>query len=340
MIRVSILGASGYSGGELIRLLLNHPAVTLQHLTSESSAEEPLEAVHPILRGRTSLMFEKLNTAAIARDSDVVFSCFPAGVGIKHNAALIKSGVKVIDLSADFRLPKAELYKTWYKISHSAPALLKEAVYGLPELFREKIKAAHLIANPGCYATAGILAAAPLLKANVVDPVSFIIDAKSGVSGAGKKISSQYMFNEVDENFQAYGVAHHRHQPEMETIFTVVGRRSSRVTFSPHLVPMSRGILSVLYATLKKKMKITELCTLFARTYENEPFVRVLPEGELPQTKNVATTNYCDIGITEDVRSRRVIVLSAIDNLVKGAAGQAVQNMNLMFDRPEREGLS
>lgn len=339
MIRASILGATGYSGGELIRLLLNHPAVTIQHLTSESSAGKPVHAVHPEFRGRIKQSFVKLDVKRVAQDSDVVFSCYPAAAGITPNAQLVKSGVKVIDLSADFRLPTGALYKTWYKETHSAPQLLKSAVYGLPELFRDAIRNASLVANPGCYATAALLSAAPLVKPLLVDPKSFIVDAKSGVSGAGKKISSDYMYCEVDENLKAYNVAGHRHQPEIETILHRLSRVSVTLTFTPHLIPMQRGILSVLYATLKKPMKTGDLRSLFARFYEREPFVRLLPDGELPQTKNVVHSNYCDIGITQDARTNRVIVLAALDNLVKGAAGQAVQNMNLCFKRPETEAL-
>ncbi len=339
MIRVSILGATGYSGGELIRTLLKHPAVRIQHLTSESSPGLPVHAIHPSLRGQMPHAFEKLNVAAIAKDTDVVFSCYPHAVGIKPNAALVAKGVKVIDLSGDFRLSTAAMFTKWYKEKHDAPALLKKAVYGLPELFRNDIKKATLVANPGCYATAAILSAAPLLKEKIVDPASLIVDAKSGVSGAGKKISAMYMYNEVDENFQAYSVATHRHQPEIEEILKKHARQTARVTFTPHLVPMSRGILSVLYGTLKKSMSTKNVHALFARAYAREPFVRVLPVGELPQTKNVTYTNCCDIGITIDPRTRRVIVLAALDNLVKGAAGQAIQNMNILFNRPEREGL-
>ncbi len=340
MIRVSILGATGYSGGELIELLLKHPAVSLQHLTSESSAGQPVHAIHTSLRNRVKQSFVKADLKKLAEDSDVVFSCYPAAAGIKLNAQLLAKEVKVIDLSADFRLPTAALYKTWYKEKHSAPGLLSKAVYGLPELFREDIRRATLIANPGCYATAAILSAAPLLKPLAVDPSSLIVDAKSGTSGAGKKVSSDYLFCEVNENFRAYNVARHRHQPEIETILHRASRVSVTLTFTPHLVPMQRGILSVLYATLKKSTSTQELLAMFQRFYEREPFVRILPDGELPQTKNVAHTNYCDIGIAQDSRTRRAIVVAAIDNLGKGAAGQAIQNMNLCFQRAETEGLS
>jgi N-acetyl-gamma-glutamyl-phosphate reductase len=229
------LGATGYSGSELIRLLLNHPNARIQHLTSESSAGQPIHSIHPEFRGRFSQTFEKRNIDEIAKDSDVVFSCYPAGAGIKSTAQFIKRGLKVIDLSADFRLPTAKLYEAWYHDKHTAPALLKSAVYGLPELFRKKIQKSSLIANPGCYATAAALAAAPLLKPLLIDPKNIIVDAKSGVSGAGKKVSSQYMYCEVDGNLQAYNVAVHRHQPEIEnTLFSFSGV-SARLTFSPHL---------------------------------------------------------------------------------------------------------
>ncbi|MCG3205647.1 MAG: N-acetyl-gamma-glutamyl-phosphate reductase [Elusimicrobia bacterium] len=339
MIRVSILGATGYSGGELIHILLKDSSISLQHLTSESSAGQPIHHVHPELRGRLPHSFVKLNIKQIAKDSDVVFSCYPAAAGIKPNSQLVKAGVKVIDLSGDFRLSSAAEYKKWYKETHTAPALLKSAVYGLPELFREQIRQASLVANPGCYATAAVLSAAPLVKPLLVDPKSLIVDAKSGVSGAGKKLSSEYLYCEVDSNLKAYNVARHRHQPEIETVLHRLSRVSLALTFSPHLIPMPRGILSVLYATLKKSMKTEDIRSQFVRFYEREPFIRILPEGELPETKNVVHSNYCDIGITQDARTNRVIVLAALDNLVKGAAGQAVQNMNLCFKRPETEGL-
>lgn len=339
MIRASILGATGYSGGELIEFLLKHPAVTLQHLTSESSIGKPVHSVHPVLRNRVTKAFVKADVKMLAKDSDVVFACYPAAAGINLNAALVGKGVKVIDLSADFRLPSAPMYKTWYKETHTAPALLKKAVYGLPELFRDRIRSASLIANPGCYATAAILSVAPLLKPLSIDPASLIVDAKSGTSGAGKKVSPEYLFCEVNENFRAYNVAKHRHQPEIETVLKAASGVSTTLTFTPHLVPMQRGILSVTYATMKKPTSTAGLLALFQRFYEREPFVRILPEGELPQTKNVAHTNYCDIGITQDSRTRRAIVVAALDNLVKGASGQALQNMNLCFQRPETEGL-
>lgn len=339
MIRVSILGATGYTGGELLRLLLNHPGVAIQHVTSESSAGRPVSSTHPDLRGRIQLKYEKLKPSLIAKDTDVVFSCLPAGVGIKPNARFVKAGLKVIDISADFRLPSASLFKTWYKQTHSAPHLLKSRVYGLPEVFRKTIAQASLIANPGCYATAALLAAAPLIKAKVVDPKSFIVDAKSGLSGAGKKVAPGVIFSEINENLQTYNVAAHRHQPEIETVLKSIGPAAIQLTFVPHLIPMNRGILSVLYATLKKPTKTGAIQSLFAETYEHEPFVRVLPEGENPRTKNVVRTNYCDIGVFQDSRSRRIIVVSAIDNLGKGAASQAVQNMNLLCNRSETEGL-
>jgi N-acetyl-gamma-glutamyl-phosphate reductase len=339
LIRVSILGATGYSGGELIRLLLNHPAVKLHHLTSVSSVGKSIEEIHPLLRGRLSHRFESLNVKKVVRNSDVVFSCFPPTVGMKSTAQLVKAGVKVIDLSADYRLPTGELFKKVYKTTHAAPALLKQAVYGLPELYRKEISASTLVANPGCYATAGILAAIPLLHNHLIDPKSLILDAKSGVSGAGKKLAHNFLFGEVESNFQAYGVTSHRHQPEMETILTCVARKPSQITFTPHLVPMLRGILAVLYATLKKSTRTQDIHALYQKMYQGEPFVRVLPLGQMPQTKNVNNTNYCDIGLVQDERSKRIIVISAIDNLVKGAAGQAIQNMNILFNRSEWEGL-
>ncbi|MFN0118574.1 MAG: N-acetyl-gamma-glutamyl-phosphate reductase [Elusimicrobiota bacterium] len=344
MIRVSILGATGYSGGELIRLLLNHPFVKIQHLTSESSVGQPIEAVHPELRGRLKQLFEKIDIKTISQDSDVVFSCYPAAVGIKPNSQLIRAGVKVIDLSGDFRLPNTKMYEEWYKEKHTAPELLKKAVYGLPELFKQAISKARLIANPGCYATAASLSIAPLLLSQegskpVIDPASIIVDAKSGVSGAGKKVSSNYMFCEVDGNLKAYSVAVHRHQPEIESVLFRFSAVKPIITFSPHLIPMNRGILSLTYATLIKSFSTKDLRSLFENFYKGKPFVRLLPEGELPETKNVNYSNYCDIGITQDKRTKRIVVVSALDNLGKGAASQAIQNMNICSGRPETEGL-
>lgn len=339
MIRVSIMGATGYSGGELLRLLLNRPNVQISHITSRSSSGTPVSSAHPHLRGLTNLKFETADIKTLARDSDVVFSCFPAAAGIKPNSALVKAGVKVIDLSGDFRLPDAGLYKTWYKENPAPASLLKKAVYGLPELFREEIRSATLVANPGCYATASALSAAPLVKPLRIDPSGIVIDAKSGVSGAGKKITAMYMYSEVDENLQAYSVTTHRHQPEIEVTLQRFAKVKSRVLFTPHLIPMNRGILTTLYATLKKPMRASSLRDLYAEFYQDEPFVRVLPLGELPQTKNVSYTNLCDIGVSHDPRTNRAIIFAAIDNLVKGAAGQAIQNMNLLFNRPETEGL-
>ncbi|OVE75265.1 N-acetyl-gamma-glutamyl-phosphate reductase [bacterium F11] len=339
MIRVSILGATGYSGGELLQLLLSHPGVVIKHVTSRSSVGKAVSDIHPSLVKRSSLKFEKFDPSVVANDSDVIFSCLPATMGLKSTAQLVKQGKKVIDLSADFRFPTAALFQTWYKEKHGAPHLLKSRVYGLPELFRNQIQQSTLVANPGCYATAAILAAAPLIKPLIVDPHSLIVDAKSGVSGAGKKVDFQMTFCEVNESVKPYNVGSHRHQPEIESVLDSVGSSSVKVTFTPHLIPMNRGLLTVLYATLKKAIGIKDLRSLFIKAYEQEPFVRVLPEGVVPQTKHVRHTNYCDIGIFQDDRMRRAIIVAAIDNLGKGAAGQAVQNMNLLFGRSETEGL-
>lgn len=340
MIRASILGATGYSGGELLRLLTEHPGVRLQHITSTSSVGRSVSEIHPHLRDIRPALFEKLKLSVIARDSDVAFSCFPHAVGLKSTARLLKAGVKVIDLSADFRFRSPSLFKSWYHVRHPAASLLRTRAYGLPEAFRTAIQRARLVANPGCYATAALLSLRPLLRPLAIDPRSVVVDAKSGVSGAGRKLADGYLFAELNENFYPYSIASHRHQPEMETIAVEMGApKSLALTFTPHLVPMTRGILSVLYATLKSPFSTDVVHARFRKTYQHEPFVRVLPLGDVPKTKNVSHTNVCEIGVFQDRRLRRLVVVSALDNLVKGAAGQAVQNMNLMFQRPEIEGL-
>lgn len=339
MIRVSIVGATGYTGGELLKILLNHPKAEVKHVTSESSPGARIDEIHTDLRKRYDLVLEKFSAKKIAADSDVAFFALPHGVGSKTISEFVGHGKKIIDLSADFRIQDVKTYEQWYKVKHAAPALLKKAVYGLPELYREKIPQANIVANPGCYATTTILALTPLLKHNLVETDSLIVDAKSGVTGAGKKLAAMYHFPEATENFQAYNVANHRHMPEVEQILSAVAKKNVRMTFVPHLVPMNRGILAVAYANLRKKMTTAQVRQCFQEDYGNETFIRLLPEGQWPQTKSVAHSNFCDINVKVDERTNRVIVLAALDNLVKGASGQAVQNMNLLFGLNETEGL-
>jgi N-acetyl-gamma-glutamyl-phosphate reductase len=339
MIHVSIVGATGYTGGELLKILRRHPEVRVVHVTSESSPGKRLEEVHPFLRKDYDLVLESFDAKKLAADSDVAFFALPHGVGSKSIAQFLATGKKAVDLSADFRLKDVKTYEAWYKVKHASPKLLKEAVYGLPELFREKIPAARLVANPGCYATTTILALAPLLKHNLIDPASIVVDAKSGVSGAGKKLDLMYHFPECAENFQAYSVIKHRHVPEIEQALEEASGRAPVMTFVPHLVPMTRGILADAYGRLRRKTSAAQVRALFEKEYGSERFIRLLPEGRWPQTKDVSYTNNVDLNVAVDERAGRVIVLAALDNLIKGASGQAVQNMNLMFGLDETAGL-
>jgi N-acetyl-gamma-glutamyl-phosphate reductase len=334
------VGAAGYTGGEVLRLLSAHPKVELSLIASETYAGKPLRAAFPGF-GNSSLHFEKLDPASLVERSDLVVLAQENGFAMEHAATLLEAGKKVVDLSADFRLRDGSLYPLWYKTTHASPTLLAEAVYGLPELYRAQIKGATLLANPGCYPTATILALAPLLKANLIDPKSIIVDAKSGVSGAGRsKHSLEYHFAEANESVRAYGVGGvHRHTPEIEQELGRLVGAPLTLTFTPHLIPITRGILSTCYGTAMRVTSVAELQTLFAAHYKGEPFVTVLEAGAFPVTKGTYGTNQCHIGVGFDARTNRVVVVSVIDNLVKGAAGQAVQNINLMCGFEETAGL-
>lgn len=339
MIRAAVVGATGYTGGELLRILLAHPEVRIAHVTSESRPGQKIGDIHPFLRGRLDLTLESFHAKRLAGACDLAFFALPHGVGSKNIADFVAQGKRAVDLSADFRLKNVKTYQTWYKVKHASPGLLKKAVYGLPELYRKDIPGSPLIANPGCYATTTILALSPLVKRNWVTPGSLVVDAKSGVTGAGKKLDPMYLYCEVTENFQAYAVAKHRHVPEIEQVLADQSGKPVSLTFVPHLVPMTRGILATAYGTLKKKMTAAAVRQAFEEDYGGERFIRLLPEGRWPQTKDTAGTNYVDINVTIDERNRRVVVLAALDNLVKGASGQAVQNMNLLFGLPEALGI-
>jgi N-acetyl-gamma-glutamyl-phosphate reductase len=335
--RVSVVGASGYGGGELVRLLVGHPEVTLVHLTAESRKAEPYGEVFPNLRGFVSSLTEDADMAAVGADSDVVFFALPNGVPMTMVPRLPRT-VKVIDLGADFRFRDPATYAAWYRVEHACPDLLAEAVYGQPELHRERIAAARIVGNPGCYPTAALIAAAPYLRAGVVQRDGIIVDAKSGVSGAGRGASLGTHFSEVNENVRPYNVASHRHAPEIEQEVAGLAGAPLSVTFTPHLIPMTRGILATVYLRLQHPLTQAEAEGILLEAYAREPFVRVLPGG-LPQTKATYGSNYCDVAVRVDPRAGLLIVLSAIDNLVKGASGQAVQNMNIMCGFPERLGL-
>ncbi|AHE97338.1 N-acetyl-gamma-glutamyl-phosphate reductase [Thioalkalivibrio paradoxus] len=336
MISVGIVGATGYTGVELLRLLADHPEVQIRAVTSRGDAGTPVAGMFPSLRGRVDLDFVDPAQARLD-ECDAVFFATPHGVAHAMAGPLLDAGVRVIDLSADFRLRDAELWARWYGQPHGAPQWLGEAVYGLPELNRERIRSARLLAVPGCYPTAVSLGLLPLLQAGAIDPDDIIADAKSGVSGAGRKAQVGGLFAEVGENFKAYASAGHRHWPEIRQTLDEVAGRPVGLVFQPHLVPMIRGIHATLY--LRPAGGATDFQALFDAFYRDEPFVDVLAPGAHPETASVRGTNVCRIALAQPVESGRLVVLSVIDNLVKGASGQAVQGMNLMFGFPEGTGL-
>jgi N-acetyl-gamma-glutamyl-phosphate reductase len=339
-LKVGIAGATGYSGIELLRLLGNHPEAQVVLAGTESYVGQELGAVYPHLAGRVTLLGREATPDALAAECDVVFTALPHGVPMKLAPAVLAAGKKLIDLGADFRLRDTAAFETWYKHKHDAPQLMAEAVYGLPELYRDRIRGARLVGNPGCYPTSCALAAAPLLKAGAVETKGIIFDSKSGVSGAGRGANLGVHFSEVTENFKAYNIAGgHRHTPEIEQTVSDLAGTPVTVTFTPHLVPMVRGILTTAYFQLKEELSTEQVLGLFREFYAHEPFVRVRPAGDLPQTKQVTGSNYCDIGLQVEKRTGRVVVVAVIDNLVKGAAGQAIQNMNLICGLPETTGL-
>lgn len=339
MVKVGIVGSTGYTGAELVRLLGQHPQAELVGLTSRTYSGEPYWRVYPHLKDYVDLDCEELNLEQLVSRSDVVFTALPHGHSMDVAREIVRQGKKLVDLGADFRLKSRELYERWYGVTHTASELLEEAVYGLPELYRERIRESRLVANPGCYPTASILAVAPLLRHNLAYPDSIIVDAKSGLSGAGRKFSMTAHFAEANENFLAYKVAAHRHTPEIEQELGSLAGQDLLISFTPHLVPMTRGILATAYAKMSRFLDREQLYSVYADFYRDEPFVRVLPPGVLPQTKAVAGSNHCDIGVVSDSRTNRAVIVSAIDNLVKGASGQAVQNMNLLFGIEETTGL-
>jgi len=339
MIRIGIVGASGYTGVELARILCNCPDVKLTVATSRQYKGKNLADVYPSLAGMVDIVCEDLQAEELSDRADLFFTAVPHQTAMAIVPDLLEAGKKVVDLSADFRLHDAEVYEQWYQV-HSAPQYLPEAVYGLPELHRQQIAKARLVANPGCYPTSVILGLAPLLQAGVVDPGTLVVDSKSGASGAGRLAQTGSLFCEVTDGFKAYKVGEHRHTPEMEQEISKLCGQQVVITFTPHLLPISRGILSTMYAKLSKPVTDTEIGELYNNFYQDEPFVRLCGLGQFPATQFVRGSNFCDIGFKVDERTGRVIILSAIDNLVKGAAGQAVQNMNLMCGFPETQGLN
>lgn len=336
MLRVGVVGATGYTGEEMVKILVGHKKVKVTHLSAIIDKEGPISAVFPSLRGRIDIVCKKPDTDETIEKTDIVFLALPHRVSMEVAPKFLKAGKKVIDLSADYRLDQ-DVYKIWYGVEHKDKDHLASAVYGLPELYRDAIKKADLIANPGCYPTSIILAVAPMLKAMAAREGFVIADSKSGVTGAGRRPDIALSFGEVNENLKAYKANEHQHKPEINKILSEFAKRPVDVVFTPHLVPMNRGILSTVYLKLAKAVKTEEAVEIYKSFYKGKPFVRIYDAGRFPQVRDVVGTNYCDIGVK--VSDRVAIIVSCIDNLKKGAAGQAVQNMNIMCGFDETEGL-
>ncbi len=356
-LKASVIGATGYTGKEIVRILINHPQVELVYLTSSTYAGKKVAEVFPEFRSKLDQELVNLDLETVSRDSDLVFTALPHTVSMEVAPALLRKGVKVIDLSADYRLKDPVVYQEWYKKGHNqlSKGLLAQAVYGLPEIYFDKIKGSSLVANPGCYPTSIILGVAPLLKYHLVKPEGIIIDAKSGTTGAGRKLSLDLHFSECNENFKAYKIIGHNHIPEIEqelssiyfkgnkgenNIQDIKEGRGIKISFTPHLLPISRGILSTGYLTLEESKEEGEVLEAYQKFYQKAPFVRIFEPPYLPEIKLAVGTNYCDIGFRIDKRVSQIKIISVIDNLLKGAAGQAVQNMNIMSGFPETEGLN
>ncbi len=337
--RCSVIGATGYTGAELIRILAVHPNVKIAHLTTRGEEALPARSIVPSLDKSQNLVIKKTAHKEVLRDSDVVFLALPHTMAMETASEFLKDGKVVVDLSADFRLKNIRVFEEWYKAEHTQKKLLSKAVYGLPELNRSEIKKANLIANPGCYPTGAALGLLPLLKERLIEPSSIIIDSKSGVSGAGKKLAMTTHFSEVNENFNAYKVNQHQHIPEIEQTLSQVAGGEVKITFVPHLLPVTRGIFSTIYVKKLAGVKPSKIAEAFETYYKIEPFVRFLGEGVSPNIRSVAYTNFCDIGIQMNPKTNQVIVMTTIDNLVKGASGQAVQNMNIRMNFAEEAGL-
>lgn len=335
MTRIAILGATGYTAVELIKILLRHPEAEIVAVTSRQEGQPHIAMIHPCLTGRVDLRLEDLTPAEVAAKAECVFSCLPHGASASVIPAILDAGRRVVDFSADYRLNDATVYEQWYGQKHADPARLGKTVYGLPELFRKDISSAHLVANPGCYPTTAILALTPLLKAGMIDPKTIIVDSKSGVSGAGRTLKLTTHYPECNESISAYNVGRHRHQPEIDQILSISAGAPVEVVFTPHLVPMDRGILSTTYSQPTAAVEEKTVLQTIRDFYADEPFVRVVEH--FPGTKDSLGTNFCDI--TARVVRGRVLTFSCIDNLIKGASGAAVQNFNLMFGFPETTAL-
>jgi N-acetyl-gamma-glutamyl-phosphate reductase len=338
VIRVCIYGGSGYTGQDLVRLLLNHSGAQVVSITSRRFARVRVDEVYPVLAGLTDLVYADDSPELLAKDADLVFLALPHGASMEIAPVFLKAGKKVIDLSADYRIRDLSVYEAWYR-KHVSAELIPEAVYGLPELYREEIRSARLLANPGCYPTSVILGLAPALRSGLVDPSSVIADSKSGASGAGREPLLASMYCEVSGGFKAYKVGGHRHTPEIEQELGRLAGEPMTISFTPHLLPLKRGILSTLYAKLVRDISAEDAVALYREFFKNEPFVRICRPGQFPNISSIAGSNFCDIGVTVDKRTNRLIVVSVIDNLIKGASGQAIQNMNIMYNLPEDSGL-
>jgi len=338
-IKIGIVGVAGYTGEELLKILVRHRFAEVASVSGSGSTDlSKLSEHYPDISG-LNLVCEKLDIDKVSKSAEVVFLALPHGVSLDVAPKFLKNGIKVIDLSADFRLKDADKYEKWYKKKHTSPELLAKAVYGLPEIYRESVKTAELIANPGCYPTTILLGILPAIKSGLIDNNSIIADSKSGISGAGRKAAADYYKMEYP-NFRPYNVGGtHRHISETEQELSKAAGSDIAITFTPNILPDERGMMSSIYANLKQSAAISDIVEIYKKYYSKEPFVRVLEAGKLPQTKMVVKTNFCEIGLSLDERTGKLIVFSAIDNLVKGASGQAVQNMNIMFGIDEKEGL-
>lgn len=334
-MKVGILGATGYTGQELLRILNNHPEAEVVYIGSSTSAGKKIAEIYPHLTDSNTLTLEEEKVP----DVDLLFMALPHGIAAARSEELLARGIKIIDLGADFRLQRPEVYEEWYKLKHPNTQILNQAVYGLPELYRQEIKGRNLIANPGCYPTASLLSLVPLLQGGLVQKEGIVIDAKSGVSGAGRGMNQALHFAEVNENFKAYGVGEHRHTPEIEQQLGLAAGSPVIINFTPHLVPMIRGILVTIYADVKGEISEKELRSCWEDRYADQPFIHLLPEGVWPQTKYCLGSNHAFLQLKYDPRTGKTVLVGVIDNLVKGASGQAIQNMNIMFGLPETTGL-
>ncbi|KYD00135.1 N-acetyl-gamma-glutamyl-phosphate reductase [Heyndrickxia sporothermodurans] len=340
MVKVGVIGANGYGGVELLRLLKQHPLVSVEKVISHSTQGCKLTEQYPHLNDVFEMTLEKIDIEEIASNVDLLFFATPSGVSKEIIPPFLERKVKCIDLSGDFRLKDGLLYEKWYKNTQAKNELLQNATYGLTELFRSEIKNGHLIANPGCYPTATILGVYPALKAKWIDQKSIIIDGKSGISGAGRNASIGNIFAEINENMKAYKIGLHQHIPEIEQLLNVISGEEARISFTTHLVPMTRGIMCTIYGDLKVTISTQKMIDLYKETYKDEYFVRIRSANEWPATKEVTGSNFCDIGLRVDERTNRLVIVSVIDNLVKGAAGQAIQNMNVINAWHEKTGLA